>query len=193
MKSLSGSQDSLLDVNILTLSIVNMPQTHLSVSSDKFKIMVDGSLEYKGHSFPKENYCIDFSTDYCTENLNISERTLLKAIISDEALFNRPKMTSVFGSAKLDGKHMKLFKKIVFSISVFSLLLTIIIHCVMDDIRKEMVGKMVIGMATSMTGLYTCLLARTIQENQDSDGNKYNADFVSTSNPACYMLGNEFF
>ena len=112
----------------------------------------------------------------------------LKAIISDQKFKENSKgMSSVFGNSQLDGKSMKLFKKIGFSLSIFFLLLTIIIHFVIEEIRKEMSGKLIIGMSTAMTGLYICLLARTVAEDEDQE--KFSTSFVSTNNPGCTALG----
>ena len=112
----------------------------------------------------------------------------LSAIIDDKDFMENTKgMSSVFGSSQLDGKSMKLFKKIGFSLSIFFLLLTVIIHFVIEEIRKEMSGKLIIGMGTAMTGLYICLLARTVAEDEDQE--KFSTSFVSTNNPGCTALG----
>ena len=86
---------------------------------------------YYLENYSKEDFCIDFAIDYCNSDLTPS----LKAIINDYDLVGHD-MTSVFGSKCTSGPNMILFKQIGYSVTIFFLLLTIIIHLGIIDIRK---------------------------------------------------------
>ena len=110
-------------------------------------------------------------------------------------------MTSVFGSKCSSGPNMILFKQIGYSVTIFFLLLTIVIHLGIKDIRKvckssfwscnvkyisqifqDIGGKMVIGITSSMLGTYVCLFINTFDEASTIGD-------VSKENPTCIANG----
>ena len=77
---------------------------------------------------------------------------------------------------------MKIFKKVGFCISIFFLILTIAIHLVVEEVRSELGGKMVIAIASTMVCEYICLFILTF----DGDDIVVN---VSKTSGICIALG----
>ena len=101
-------------------------------------------------------------------------------------------ITSVFGSSKQDqhDNQFIVFKKVGYSLSVLFFFVSIVIHLLVEDVRKELGGKLVICMTATMAGLYTCLLSRAFMEDyEDSNGKKSFPSFVKKDNPPCIILG----
>ncbi len=88
-------------------------------------------------------------------------------------------MSTLFGTSK-DDSRMKLFKRIGFTLSTLFLLLTLAIHVVVDEIRQELGGKMVIGISVSLIVVYVCLLIRSFEPDS--------IDEVSKTNKKCIFL-----
>ena len=68
--------------------------------------------------------------DYCEGS---SMKPTLRAIIHDKELIER-KMTTVYGSAN-DSTTITTFKQVGYVISIFFLLLTLAIYCVIKEVR----------------------------------------------------------
>ena len=122
------------------------------------------------------NFCIDMSVDYCE-----SPVPKLRVIINDEELYHDG-ISTIFGATIHEGPNMKMFKKVGFCISIFFLLLTISIHLVVEEIRNELGGKMVIAISGTMVCQYICLFKRIVDDD-DKVGN------VSKNNQNCIALG----
>ena len=106
---------------------------HLIVIKEHFAIDVFGNLNYLNKKYAKENFCLDYSIDYC-ENVSAPR---LSAVLNDKTLHEssmNSHATSVFGGG--ESKTMRIFKQVGFSVSLFFLFLTLAIHFVVQDMRK---------------------------------------------------------
>ena len=123
-----------------------------------------------------DQFCLDIAVDFCE-----SPVPELRVIINDEELYNQG-ISTMFGSTSHEGPKMKIFKKVGFCISIFFLILTIAIHLVVEEVRSELGGKMVIAIASTMVCEYICLFILTF----DGDDIVVN---VSKTSGLCIALG----
>ena len=74
---------------------------------------------------------MDYSIEYCGDMI----KPEFRAIINDEGLMES-KIITIYGGSDASSPRIRIFKQAGYAISLFFLLLTLILHCTVNEIRK---------------------------------------------------------
>ena len=104
---------------------------NIYVAGSNYRVLSNGSLLYLGKAYSPDQFCLDYTIDYCEGT--ISDK--MRAIIQDPELA-RDSASTIFGTNKEDSKTSVLIKLIGYPISLFFLMMTVAILLWDKDQRK---------------------------------------------------------
>ena len=107
-----------------------MDRKVINVKYSNFKMLKDGRLRYRSRTYERQNFCLDFSIDYCLG----SHTESLRAFIYDPTIDDKTAST-IFGAARDDTDSMTI-KEVGYPVSIFFLLVTLFLFLHDKDLKK---------------------------------------------------------